>query len=151
MKLSALAAFLMIMSCAASNSSPDAPWQIELTSSGGLAGRGAGSYTLASDGRVTVVNTAGKSCAFDADPSDLQRYAAVVAAARPESWQERYVPEESCCDRFEYTMTVDRGGARRTVVWIDDPLPMPADLKAVVDAMTSGEGSVRARYGGRCR
>lgn len=35
--------------------------------------------------------------------------------------------------------------------WIDDPLPMPADLEALANALVSGEKSIRSRAGESCR
>lgn len=150
MKLSAVAA-LMIMSCAASQSSPVAPWRVELTSSGGLAGRGAGSYAITSEGEVSVTTMHGKSCTAKAAAEDLQRFEKLLAEAKPDTWQERYMPENPCCDRFQYTMTVDRAGARRSVTWVDDPPPMPADVTALAAAITGGPESLRVRYGDTCR
>jgi hypothetical protein len=143
MRLSAL--MVMLFTACAATKAPVSPWRIALTSSGGLAGRGAGSYSIDSDGRISVTTMQGRTCSATATAAQLDRFNDLVAAAEPDRWSDRYVPEETCCDRFEYTMSVDRAGVQKQVVWIDDPLPMPADLQAIVDAMTSGPDSLRAR------
>ena len=47
MKLSALAIILLSMSCAASQSKPVTPWRVEVVTSGGMTGRGNGSWKTA--------------------------------------------------------------------------------------------------------
>jgi hypothetical protein len=47
-------------------------------------------------------------------------------------------------------MTIDEGGTQRKVDWIDDPLPMPADLLAIVNAMSGVAPSLRTEYGQKC-
>jgi hypothetical protein len=80
----------------------------------------------------------------------MTRFRTLLTNARPEGWKESYVPEESCCDRFEYQLTLDEAGTKHTVKWIDDPLPMPGDLQALADAMVGSE-SLRVQYGAQCR
>jgi hypothetical protein len=99
---------------------------------------------------VNITTMAGKSCTGRADEEELSRFAALVENARPDRWASSYVPENPCCDRIEYTMTVERGGATRMVKWVDDPAPMPTDLQAIVDAMVGAASSIRVRHGGKC-
>ena len=150
MKLSALA-MILLMSCAASQTDSKRPWRIEVTSSGGLVGRGAGNYAIDSDGKIAVTTTAGRTCSFQATADELARFGKLIDQARPDSWKESYAPENRCCDRFEYKLTLDRGGSQRTTEWIDDPLPMPADLQAIADAMVGAPGSLRVDYAPRCQ
>ena len=150
MKLSAsiiLFTILSLTSCAASQNGSEAPWRLELTTSGGITGSGSGNATVDSGGSVTIVSMQRKSCAFEAAAEELAPLAARVAAADPESWNDSYIPSNPCCDRIEYVLTVTRGEEKKTVRWIDDPLPLPADLKAVSDALNE----IRRKYGERCR
>jgi hypothetical protein len=150
MKLSMMAA-LFLMSCAASQSSkPATPWRIGITSSGGITGRGLGSWSIGSDGKVAITSMGGKSCTFDATAAELARFETVLGKADAKTWKASYAPEDRCCDRIEYHMTIDEGSTQRTVEWIDDPLPMPADLTAIVEAM-SGANGLRAAYGEKCQ
>ena len=151
MKLSGMTVILMMMlSCAASSSAPKEPWRVSVTSSGGVAGRGAGSFAINSDGEISVRTMMGRSCTLRASDADLQRFRELLANARPETWDASYVPENSCCDRFEYELTLDQAGTEKTVKWIDDPMPMPKDLEALTNAMVGPPPSLRVDYGGKC-
>lgn len=151
MKLSALSLFLLLMSCAASQSKPVTSWRIEVTTMGGITGRGNGSWAIGSDGKVTVTTMSGRSCTFDATAEERARIETLLANARPDTWAAEYAPEDRCCDRIEYTMTVDEGGVQRKVEWIDDPEPMPKDLAALVQALGGVAPSLRTEYGEKCR
>ena len=133
MKLSALAMILMMTSCAASQSHSEGPWRIAVTSSGGLMGKGAGNYAIDSDGKIEVTTIGGKTCTYQATAEELARFRKLIDQARPDTWKESYAPENRCCDRFEYNLTLDRAGSERTTEWIDDPLPMPKDIRYRLD------------------
>jgi hypothetical protein len=153
MKLSAITMMLLILSCAASRTAPPEPWSVEVTSSGGIAGRGAGSFAIDSTGRVAVAVTTmtRKSCTFPATEEEMGRFRELLANARPDAWSDSYVPKDSCCDRFEYELTLDLAGKKRTVKWIDDPAPMPKDLVALTSAMVGTPPSLRVTYGAKCQ
>jgi hypothetical protein len=151
MKLSVVATMMLVLSCAASRTAPAEPWSVSVTSSGGIAGRGAGSYAIASDGQVSVTSMMGKSCTFRATDEEMRRFRDLLANARPKTWKASYVPENSCCDRFEYELVFDEAGAKHTVKWIDDPEPMPKDLAALTDAMVGAPPSLRVTYGQQCQ
>jgi hypothetical protein len=150
MKLSAIAMMLLVLSCAASRTAPAEPWSIEVTSSGGIAGRGAGSFAIRSDGEVSVTSMTGRSCTFRATEEEMSRFRELLTNAKPDTWSESYIAKESCCDRFEYEMTLDEAGKKHTVKWIDDPAPMPKDLAALTSAMVGPPPSLRVTYGGKC-
>lgn len=151
MKLSVIGAMLMMLSCAATRTSPVEPWSVSVTSSGGLAGRGAGSYSINSAGEVTVTTITGKNCVMHASEETMSQFRTLLTNARPNAWSESYIPEESCCDRFEYQLTLDEAGTKHTVKWIDDPAPMPKDLAALTNAMVGGDPSLRVTYGEKCK
>lgn len=151
-KLSASFLIVLLLAGCVSQAAPKRPWRIELTSSGGFAGRGAGDYAIDSDGKVTARLFSGKACSYTAGPDDLRRIEALLAKARPREWKESYVPENRCCDRIEYTLTYDEAGTKTTTTWIDDPLPMPADLVALSNAIVGGDAtSVRMQATERCK
>lgn len=150
MKLSVIAAMLLMLSCAASRTKPAEPWSVAVTSSGGLAGRGAGSYSINSTGEISVTTIAGKTCLMPASDETRSRFDSLLTNARPDAWRGSYVPKESCCDRIEYELTLDEAGTKHTVKWIDDPSPMPKDLADLTDAMV-GANSLRVDYGAKCR
>lgn len=152
MKLSGLLLTLFVFNgCAATSVSPAEPWRMEVTSSGGLAGRGAGTYAVASDGVVHAKLFNGNACTFQLTSAELTRAKELLASSRRGGWKSSYVPENSCCDRFSYTLTVDEAGAVTTANWIDDPLPMPPDLAALTDLMVGGAESLRVKSAERCK
>lgn len=151
MKLPVIAAMILMLSCAASGTAPVEPWSVQVTSSGGIVGRGAGTYSIDSAGEVAVTTILGRSCTFRATDEEMRRFREILANARPESWSDSYIPKDPCCDRFEYELTLDEAGTKRTVKWIDDPLPMPEDLAALTNAMVGPPPSLRVTYGAKCQ
>lgn len=151
MKLSFVAMMMMTLSCAAARTAPAEPWSILVTSSGGIAGKGAGSYSIDSAGEITVTTMLGKRCVYRATDAEMERFLELLTQAQPESWKESYVPENACCDRFEYEMVLDEAGTKHTVRWIDDPQPMPKDLVALTNAIVGPDPSLRTTYGTKCR
>ncbi|HVG23742.1 MAG TPA: hypothetical protein VND45_06275 [Thermoanaerobaculia bacterium] len=132
MKLSRICLSMMIVAaCAAARSAPERPWKVELTSSGGITGRGSGSAAVDSEGKIVT-----DRCSYEASPEELQRIETLLAQAHPERWRESYVPEKNCCDRVEYALTVDEAGKVKTTRWIDGPEELPRDLRALAEAMT---------------
>ena len=150
MKLSAIVMFVMMTGCTVSQSTPSAPWRVEVATDGGLAGRGIGTYAIDSDGTITVVSMNGRSCEFRATDQELAHLTAILGAAKPDGWADSYVPQDRCCDRIYYRLKIEQRGGSRTISWIDDPLPMPDDLVALTGALVGGADSVRVRYGGQC-
>lgn len=140
---------LLLTACTASHATPKKPWRVEVTTTGGIHGRGTGDYAIDSDGKVTARLFDGRPCTFTTSPDPIE---ALLAKARPGEWKESYVPENACCDRYEYTLAYDEAGAKTTTKWIDDPLPMPDDLVALSQAMVGGdETSIRMQAAGRCQ
>jgi hypothetical protein len=123
--LSRMGVLLMVVSaaCAASQSKPAKPWRVELATSGGITGRGNGTIAIDSDGNVSVKTISGASCTTKGTAEELERIETLLATSHSETWG-KYIPENPCCDRIEYKLTYDK----YTAEWIDDPLPMPADL-----------------------
>ena len=155
MKLSVVS-MIFLAACAGANGAPSepkaaaSPWRIELTSSGGFAGRGAGNYTIDSSGALAITTMTGRSCTFQLEPAEVERLSNLLAAADPDSWDASYAPADRCCDRIEYRLTVQRDGTH-TTEWIDDPLPMPEGLKNLWMAITGGTDSLRLKYDSQCR
>lgn len=151
-KLSAfLLIALLLASCAASHGAPNRPWRVAVTTTGGIAGRGTGDFAIASDGKVEARLFDGRECRFTASAAELRRFEELLGKARPREWKRSYVPENPCCDRFEYTLTYDEASVETTTKWIDDPLPMPADLVALADAIVGGAASLRVIAAERCQ
>ena len=140
---------ILLAGCTATHATPKEPWRVEVTTTGGIAGRGTGDYAIDSDGKVTARLFNGRECTFTTSPQPI---AALLANAKPKEWNESYVPENPCCDRIEYTLTYDEAGVKTTTKWIDDPLPMPDDLLAVSGAIVGGDAtSIRMLAAERCK
>src|SRR6185295_17481984 len=109
-----LSGFVMMMSilasCTAARSAPPKPWRLEVATSGGITGRGNGTYAINSDGKVSASFLNGTSCSFQASADDLKRIESLLAAATPGNWKAQYLPENTCCDRIEYALTLDEAG-----------------------------------------
>lgn len=146
MKLSAFAVLLAMSCVSAHSSAPKTPWSIELTTAGGIAGHGHGNISISSEGSVALQTIDGKRCTFDATPDERERLTTLLGQADPDAWKATYAPEDYCCDRIEYALKVDEAGVVRETAWIDDPLPMPDDLQALVQAL----GDLRRTYGEQC-
>jgi hypothetical protein len=152
MKLSGIVLSVFLTAgCAVSGTRPVEPWRVEVATSGGIAGRGMGTYAVASDGNVTATLSDGRSCSFALSSGELRGIADRLRDARPSSWKPSYIPANPCCDRFEYVLTLDEAGTITKTKWIDDPLPMPADLEALANALVGGEKSIRSLAIERCR
>ena len=146
-----LSAFLLLILTACAASRPKEPWIIQVRTAGGLTGRGMGSYSIDSDGKVRIVRANGSTCEYDATKDELRRITELLGAAHAREWKPAYVPENSCCDRFEYLMIIDEASVVTQTRWIDDPLPMPSDLQALTDAIVGGEKSIRVTSSERCK
>ncbi|MBV8517189.1 MAG: hypothetical protein JO197_07260 [Acidobacteria bacterium] len=151
LSLRAIFLALLATACAAAPR-PVRPWHLELASSGGIAGRGAGSYVLDSTGALTVTTMTRKQCSYQLSDAELQRVEKLLAAARLGTWKESYLPENTCCDRIEWDLTIDRAGTKRATKWLDEP-PLPKDLVALVHAIVApGDPHALASvYAERCR
>lgn len=152
MKLSRIfLALTIVTACAAARSKPERPWRIEVSTSGGITGEGIGTFAIDSDGRVAVRGMNGAECSYAATKGELEHIETLLGNTRREAWRESYVPENSCCDRIEYALTVDEAGEITSTRWLDGPPPLPKDLHALAEAMVAGETSIRAASAERCR
>jgi hypothetical protein len=109
------------------------PWRLELTSSGGFTGRGAGTWVLESTGALKVTTPTGTVCSFRA-PEKTLRTIATALATRAE-WAPHYMPKETCCDRVTWELAVDVGGETRKTEWMQVLKEMPKDLATMVETL----------------
>lgn len=144
---------LGLAGCATQQLVTAGPWTVEVSTSGGLSGRGAGSYAVTSEGTITVVTPERRTCTFQATGEELSRITRLLADSRPERWAVDYLPEETCCDRFGWTLTLTTPERTFTTRWIDAPEPMPAPLVALASAIAwnGDRTNVRHVYGSRCQ
>jgi hypothetical protein len=120
-------------------------WRIEITTSGGLTGLGAGRLAIAADGTLLPR----PDCGVRLTAEDLKAVGELVRKAKPREWKPSYIRSTNpygCCDMIKMTLTLTRGGSRWTSTWFDDHLPLPADLDAIVSALWAPTTSIRSRY-----
>lgn len=133
-----------------------AAWRVEVTSHGGLGGRGAGAVKVASTGEAEVVLPEGQRCRVALSPAELGRVARAVARARPARWRPRYfLPDNptGCCDQTSTTLALvrgGRGGPRGVTGWYDESrqLAAPDALAlhdAAMDVVAAHQGCAGAR------
>lgn len=123
-----LALALVAVACGDDDSASDEPVSGALRITGGVAGID-DTWTLATDGTVTRPDG---SLAM-ADPDDLEALRDAITDARFFSLEGRYLPEDTCCDRFEYRISLTQGDQAHAVVTIDDA-DAPESLFALIDA-----------------
>lgn len=115
------------------------PWKVELITSGGFTGKGSGAITMSSDGRIETRSPGGSLCPRAGTAAEIERIEKLLASARPDTWRASYAPENRCCDRIHYRLTITSGEPRNekkyTTEWISAPLPMPKDLDALSAAL----------------
>ena len=128
-----LLVLLILFGCAAAP--VKRPWKLELVTSGGFTGRGSGAITIESSGAMHLKTASGKECTVTATADELKRYESLLGAAQPEKWKPSYAPENRCCDRIEYDLTLTIADKTYKTEWISAPLPMPEDLTAIGDAL----------------
>src|SRR5881396_2793104 len=83
-------------------------WRVEITTSGGFTGHGAGSLSIAADGNLTPRPDCGVRLTAD----DLKSIDVLVRKAKPREWKPSYVTPTNphgCCDMIKMTLTLTRG------------------------------------------
>ncbi len=112
-----------------------APQDISITyhRSGGLTGTD-DTWTISADG---TVSHQGQTSANPEQltPAQMGELAAAVRAANFMSLEDSYVPTDTCCDRYQYEITVTIGGQSKTVQTIDASPTAPAELTSLVDTL----------------
>jgi len=134
-----------LVSCAGSQQPVNEPWTIDVTSSGGFAGKGAGAMHIDSKGAFTVTTMSGKRCPDRLSDEERQRLDKAIANARPDEWRGTETP---CCDRIEWKLVLEIGGKKHEITWIDDPkFAMPDDLRALTNVL----GDIESKHAAQCK
>lgn len=95
--------------------------------SGGIAGIQEG-YVIHEDGRILQVN--GEP--LESQPDLAPRLFADVADLGFYEMRSSYVPEDTCCDRFTYIISVQDDGRTHNVTTIDDAPDEPVELRQLI-------------------
>jgi hypothetical protein len=137
-------------------------WRVELRSSGGITGRGAGSISVQADGTVALTRAAavrrpdqsGEPTCTVRLPDKVKPVADALHGLQPDTWRERYTPGGNpggCCDQFQWDLEVTRAGGGSSpgqlrTSWVGEPAPdLPPDLSrlrsAVLDVWNAAKPS----------
>ena len=101
--------------------------------SGGLAGTD-DTWKISLDGTVAHQGqTAGTTEQLTV--AQMAELAAAIRAANFMSLEDSYVPQNTCCDRYTYEITVTVGGQSKTVTTIDASPTAPAELTQLIDTL----------------
>jgi hypothetical protein len=140
-----VALVLVAVACGDDDSASADPVSGSIRIAGGVAGIDQ-TWTLATDGTVTRPDG---SLAV-ADPADLAALREAMARAKFFDLDPEYVPTDTCCDRFEYRISLTQGDLSNTVVTIDDA-DAPEGLFLVIDAFrTAVENAADLEAAGPC-
>ncbi len=115
MKLTLLAS-LLALSC--NTVSVPAPVDLDLTTDGGLTGRGLGSVSIRGDA-ITARTLGPQSCSGTVTATERNELAAAVEPALHEEWRSDYTPAgnpHGSADQIRYALTLNG----RRVTWTDE-------------------------------
>ena len=94
--------------------------------SGGFAGLQQ-EWTIHANGQIDLPDGSQKQV----DAAQVQALFDTVTTANFQSLNESYMPKNTCCDLFTYTVTVQAGNERQTITMMDEAPNVPAELTAV--------------------
>jgi hypothetical protein len=113
-------------------------WRLDLSSTGGIGGKGDGQVVMTSDGKV-VSSRSGGTCEVTLSSDELRAIQQAVGAVAPGNWETDYQPAktEVCCDRVTWRLEVTletSDGTKRTAhaEWHEAAMnQLPPDLRAL--------------------
>ena len=101
--------------------------------SGGIAGTDE-TWKITLDGTVTHQGQSAGS-PEQLTTAQMAELTAAIRAANFISLEDSYVPQNTCCDRYTYEITVTLGGQSKTVTTIDASPTAPAELTQLIDTL----------------
>lgn len=111
-------------------------WSLVVESSGGITGMGDGSISIDSGGLVEKTDPNGRDCRVTIEGKRLDDLWSAVEAARPSSWNNRYL-QQAGADFFTYTLTLEINGVEHEPVEWNDGVEMPPDLQRLTDTVNT--------------
>lgn len=121
-------------------------WVIEITTSGGITGRGLGSVTI-TPSEATTTDVARRACTAALTDEERSSLATLAANAKPAAWRDQEPPSGSA-DLIEYTLTLPRGTESHHATWSgEDVSGLPKDL----GTLFTNAWRVRGRVMQTCR
>jgi hypothetical protein len=101
--------------------------------SGGFAGTD-DTWTITADGAVSHQGPAAGT-PQQLTTAHMAELTAAIYAANFLTLEDSYVPQDTCCDRYQYEITVMIGGHSKTVRTIDASPTAPAELTQLVETL----------------
>jgi hypothetical protein len=98
--------------------------------SGGFAGLQQ-EWTIYPDGRIEFPDGSQKQV----DAAQAQALFDTIQTANFQSLNAAYLPEDTCCDLFTYTVTLQTGDEKYTVTTMDEAPDVPIELTAVLQTI----------------
>ena len=111
---------------------PPASIAITYQRSGGIAGVSE-TWTFYTDGRL--VSAEGKE--WQIDPQKIARLVADIEKLGFFELSQRYMPSNTCCDRFTYVLTVQAEDVRHSVTFLEANPDVPQALMDILAAVSS--------------
>ncbi len=68
-------------------------------------------------------------------PAQRAQLLAALRVANIMALNDSYVPQDTCCDRYEYTLTVATNGQSKTIHTIDASPTAPPELTQLIDTL----------------
>ncbi|MCR4407571.1 MAG: hypothetical protein NUW24_11730 [Anaerolineae bacterium] len=99
--------------------------------SGGFAGVHE-QWTIYPDGRIMAAD----GCEWRVSPEQVEQLLAEIESLGFFEMSSRYVPLNTCCDRFTYEITVRHGDTVNTVTTIDAAPDAPSELWHIIDEIS---------------
>lgn|GEM_PF-784889 len=125
-------------------------WSIEITTDGGLTGKGLGSVTIDSRGHVGAADLS-RRCDGSLTTTESAALTTGVASATPGSWKTSYADPATPHghpDEIHYSLSLARGGESYATAWYGEQgSALPADLITLRDAAWQ----VRSRVVATCK
>ena len=100
--------------------------------SGGLMGAH-DTWLIDSQGKVS---TPGSGAAAQLTSTQMAELIAAIRLANFTALQDSYLPKDTCCDRYEYTVTITINGQSKTVHTIDASPTAPPELTQLINTLT---------------
>jgi hypothetical protein len=131
--LISLTLMFILVACAPTTQPPSQTISVTYHRSGGITGAD-DTWQISADGKVSHQGqTAGTSQQLTA--AQMADLAAAVRTANFMSLADSYVPQDTCCDRYLYEITVTSDGQSKTVQTIDASPTAPAELTHLVNTL----------------
>ena len=100
--------------------------------SGGFAGLNE-QWTIYPDGRVVL----GEGGEWQIPPQQVEQLIADIVRLGFFTFDDSYVPKDTCCDRFFYSLTIRQGDKEKTVTTMDDAPNVPDEVWQALGKLSS--------------